>query len=86
MSAIVTIEFQEIDAFRLLFLVQREAAYGRVWDSYWESLADHIRANIKDDLQMFGQIEYQELLAGEDWGSQAAPATSTPAPISAEWR
>lgn len=68
MSTIVTIEFNEIDAFRLLFLVQREAATGRIWDAYWESLANHIRENIKDDLQLWSQICYQEQLAAEEQG------------------
>jgi hypothetical protein len=62
-GAIVTIEFNEMDAFRLLFLVQREASNGRIWDDYWASLANHIRENIKLDLRVYAQIEYQETLA-----------------------
>lgn len=81
MTTIVTIEFQEIDAFRLLFLVQREAATGRIWDAYWDSLASHIRDNIKDDLQLWSQISYQEELAGLNWGNQVQPALAIEAPI-----
>lgn len=69
---IVTLEFNELDAFRLLFLVQREAAHGRIWDDYWDGLAAHIRENIKLDLDVYGQIEYQEELARNGVG--AAPA------------
>jgi hypothetical protein len=60
---IVTIEFQEQDAFRLLWLVQREAAEGKIWDRYWETLAAHIRGNIMGDLENLAQIEYQETMA-----------------------
>ncbi|MCL4295244.1 MAG: hypothetical protein KJ077_05930 [Anaerolineae bacterium] len=60
---IITIEFQEQDAFRLLWLVQREAAEGKIWDRYWETLAGHIRENIIGDLEHLAQIEYQEALA-----------------------
>lgn len=60
---IITIEFHEQDAFRLLWLVQREAAEGEIWDRYWETLADHIRENIMMDLEYLAQIEYQEALA-----------------------
>lgn len=81
MTTIVTIEFQEIDAFRLLFLVQREAATGRIWDAYWDSLASHIRDNIKDDLQLWSQISYQEELAGLIWGNPEQPTDLQAAPI-----
>lgn len=57
---IITIEFNEVDAHRLLWLVQREAGQGRIWDKYWESIANHIRANITDDLGLQPQIFYQE--------------------------
>lgn len=60
---IITIEFHEQDAFRLLWLVQREANEGKIWDGYWESLAQHIRENIIGDLEHLAQIEYQEALA-----------------------
>jgi hypothetical protein len=66
---IVTLEFNELDAFRLLFLVQREAAHGRIWDDYWDGLAAHIRENIKLDLEVYGQIQYQEELAGNKIGA-----------------
>lgn len=63
---IITIEFSEQDAFRLLWLVQREAGAGKVWDRYWETLANHIRENIildTDSVEKLAQVEQQEAIA-----------------------
>lgn len=47
---VITIELSQRDSVRLLWLVQKEAATGRIWDDYWAKLAAHIRANIDDDV------------------------------------
>lgn len=45
-TAVVTIELPEHDAHRLLWLVQREAAEGDIWDAYWRALAEQIHTHI----------------------------------------
>jgi len=48
---IITIELLETDAHRLLWLAQNAAAGGRVWDEYWEKIANLIKQAIDEDSQ-----------------------------------
>ena len=43
---VVTIELTPTDAHRLLWLVQREAAEGCIWDAYWRAVAQQIHTHI----------------------------------------
>ena len=47
---IINLELNDVDAYRLLWLVQRESNSGKVWDDYWRSLACHIYTNIITDI------------------------------------
>jgi len=43
---VVTIELTPTDAHRLLWLVQREANEGQIWDAYWRAVAQQIHTHI----------------------------------------
>jgi hypothetical protein len=45
---VITIELSEDDAHRLLWLVQNAAA-GKIWDAYWERVANHLKMHIESD-------------------------------------
>lgn len=47
-SPIVTMELNEQDAHRLLWLVQREAAQSPIWDAYWQQMAANLQNNINN--------------------------------------
>lgn len=59
---IVTIELTEQDAYRLMWLTQREADRGHIWDKYWENLAKHIQANITADAEMLSRNDQNETM------------------------
>ena len=46
---VVTVELRPTDADRLLWLIQKTAATGRIYDQYWTDLAHHLHQSIEDD-------------------------------------
>ena len=48
-AQIITIELDAADAHRLLWLAQKEASVGKIFNDYWAKLADRILLNIMDD-------------------------------------
>jgi len=55
-NQIVTIELRADDAYRLLWLVQRQSV-SPVYSEYWLNLADHIQANIEMDLRQHETLQ-----------------------------
>jgi hypothetical protein len=48
---VITLEFLEQDAIRLLWLVQREATEGKIYNDYWWQLAQRIQQGVTEDAQ-----------------------------------
>jgi len=44
---LVIIELNDHDANRLLTLVQREAATGKIWNDYWAAMANRIAQHLE---------------------------------------
>lgn len=51
----VVIELSEHDAYKVLWLCQREANDGTIWNEYWERVANEIRAFIEANAAGFFQ-------------------------------
>lgn len=44
----ITITLAKNDAYKVLYLVQREASEGLIWNDYWERVANDIRKSINE--------------------------------------
>lgn len=59
----IVIQLSEHDVYRVLYLIQREARDGTIWNDYWQGLAeqvsDCIEANYKDFFQCIACRDHQ---------------------------
>lgn len=46
---VITLDFSEQDAIRLLWLVQKEASTGHVYNDYWAQIALRIQQGVAED-------------------------------------